>query len=74
MNHLEKKFKHGGPVTLDQTLDVAITSLQAVLSSDFKPDEVGGGKASVRRAGLCGVVWLWLWFGAVWFWCCVVWF
>jgi hypothetical protein len=40
VNNLEKKFKHGGPSTLDETLDVAITSLQAVLSSDFKPDEV----------------------------------
>jgi 20S proteasome subunit alpha 1 len=44
-NNLEKKFKHAVPVTLNDTLDVAITSLQAVLSSDFKPHEVEVGVA-----------------------------
>ena len=29
-NNLEKKFKTGGPVSLEDTLDVAITALQAV--------------------------------------------
>ena len=51
MNNLEKKFKHGGPSTLDETLDVAITSLQAVLSSDFKPDEVEIAVAQVSADG-----------------------
>lgn len=32
-NNLEKKFKTGGPVTLEDTLDVAITALQAVRCS-----------------------------------------
>ena len=44
-NNLEKKFKSGGPVTLSDTLDVAILSLQAVLSSDFKPEEIEIGVA-----------------------------
>jgi hypothetical protein len=52
VNNLEKKFKHGGPVTLDETLDAAITSLQAVLSSDFKPDEVEVAVASKTSEGV----------------------
>lgn len=51
VNNLEKKFKHGGPSTLDETLDVAITSLQAVLSSDFKPDEVEIAVAETSAEG-----------------------
>jgi 20S proteasome subunit alpha 1 len=51
VNNLEKKFKHGGPSTLDETLDVAITSLQAVLSSDFKPDEVEIAVAELSTEG-----------------------
>lgn len=39
-NTLEKKYKSESPVGEQETVEAAITTLQSVLSSDFKPDEV----------------------------------
>ena len=50
MSHLEKQFKkNNGDWDNRQTVEVALTVLQAVTSSDFKADEVEIGYCSVEN-------------------------
>ena len=51
MSQLEKQFKksNGGDWDSKQTLETAITALQAVTSSDFKADEIEIGYCTVDK-------------------------
>jgi len=48
-NALEKKLKNKPLLDVDQTIELAIQSLQSVLSSEFKADEIEVGVVSVAN-------------------------
>lgn len=58
INALEKKYKVGVPATAADTVQLAISTMQGVLSSDFKASEIevavvrAGGAGSVQLAGV----------------------
>lgn len=43
LNHLEKKFKKNPALDMDDTIELAITTLSTVLAVDFKASEVEVG-------------------------------
>jgi 20S proteasome subunit alpha 1 len=47
VNALEKKFKAGGALNTDETIRLAISVMQGILTSDFKASEI---EMSIVRA------------------------